>query len=44
MTGPTASRTSSRWLREAGFEQVEVHFKWAEAAVFGGAKPSEGEH
>jgi tRNA (cmo5U34)-methyltransferase len=25
-----------RWLREAGFEDVEVHFKWAEAAVFGG--------
>jgi SAM-dependent methyltransferase len=27
------------WLREAGFEQVEVHFKWAEAAIFGGMKP-----
>jgi tRNA (cmo5U34)-methyltransferase len=32
------------WLREAGFEQAEVHFKWAEAAVFGAAKPSGGEH
>jgi tRNA (cmo5U34)-methyltransferase len=28
-----------RWLREAGFEQVELHFKWAEGAVFGGIKP-----
>jgi tRNA (cmo5U34)-methyltransferase len=29
------------WLRDAGFEQVEVHFKWAEAAVYGGARPEE---
>jgi len=28
-----------RWLREAGFADAEVHFKWAEAAVFGGVKP-----
>jgi tRNA (cmo5U34)-methyltransferase len=28
------------WLREAGFAQVEVHFKWAEDAIFGGIKPS----
>jgi SAM-dependent methyltransferase len=28
-----------RWLHEAGFADVEVHFKWAEAAVFGGARP-----
>jgi len=27
------------WLREAGFEQVEVHFKWAEGAIFGAIKP-----
>lgn len=27
-----------RWLRSAGFEQVEAHFKWAEAAVFGGIR------
>ena len=27
------------WLRDAGFEQGEVHFKWAEAAVFGAVKP-----
>ena len=32
-----------RWLREAGFEHVEVHFKWAEAAIFGGARPGQGE-
>jgi SAM-dependent methyltransferase len=30
-----------RWLRDAGFEQVEVHFKWAEAAVYGGTRPVE---
>jgi SAM-dependent methyltransferase len=28
------------WLREAGFEDVELHFKWAEAAVFGATKPA----
>lgn len=27
------------WLREAGFDQVEVHFKWAEAAIYGGVRP-----
>lgn len=31
------------WLREAGFAQVEVHFKWAEAAIFGGSRPVKGE-
>jgi tRNA (cmo5U34)-methyltransferase len=30
------------WLRDAGFEQAEVHFKWAEAAVFGAVKPEKG--
>jgi tRNA (cmo5U34)-methyltransferase len=30
------------WLREAGFEQVEVNFKWAEAAIFGAVKPGGG--
>jgi tRNA (cmo5U34)-methyltransferase len=28
-----------RWLREAGFGDVQVHFKWAEAAIFGGVRP-----
>lgn len=27
-----------QWLRDAGFSDVEVHFKWAEAAVFGGVR------
>jgi tRNA (cmo5U34)-methyltransferase len=31
-----------QWLREAGFVQTEVHFKWAEAAIFGGIKPEKG--
>ncbi len=29
------------WLRQAGFQAAEVHFKWAEAAVFGALKPTE---
>ncbi len=29
-----------RWLREAGFQQCEAHFKWAEGAVFGGVRPA----
>ncbi len=32
-----------RWLRDAGFQHVDVHFKWAEAAVFGGVKPQEAQ-
>jgi len=31
-----------RWLREAGFTETEIHFKWAEAAVFGGRRPAQG--
>jgi tRNA (cmo5U34)-methyltransferase len=31
-----------QWLREAGFVDVAIHFKWAEAAIFGGVKPSGG--
>jgi ubiquinone/menaquinone biosynthesis C-methylase UbiE len=27
------------WLRQAGFEQADVYFKWLELAVFGGQKP-----
>jgi tRNA (cmo5U34)-methyltransferase len=28
-----------QWLRDAGFAEVETHFKWAEAVVFGAVKP-----
>jgi SAM-dependent methyltransferase len=38
---PDTVEDQLRWLREAGFEQVEVHFKWAEAAVYGGAKAAQ---
>jgi SAM-dependent methyltransferase len=38
---PDTVEDQLRWLRDAGFEQVEVHFKWAEAAVYGGARPAE---
>lgn len=36
---PDTLEDQLRWLREAGFAEVEVHFKWAEAAVFGGTRP-----
>lgn len=29
-----------QWLREAGFADVEVHFKWAEGTIFGGIRPA----
>jgi len=32
-----------RWLRDAGFQHVDAHFKWAEAAVFGGVKHVKGD-
>jgi len=38
---PDTVEDQLRWLRDAGFEQVEVHFKWAEAAVYGGVSPAE---
>ncbi len=37
---PDTVEDQLRWLRDAGFEQVEVHFKWAEAAIFGGMRPA----
>jgi tRNA (cmo5U34)-methyltransferase len=40
---PDTVEDQLRWLRDAGFEQVEVHFKWAEAAIYGGARPAERE-
>ena len=41
---PDHAEDQLEWLREAGFEDVELHFKWAEAAIFGGVKPTEGGH
>jgi tRNA (cmo5U34)-methyltransferase len=35
---PDTVEDQLRWLRDAGFQHVEVHFKWAEAAVYGGAR------
>ena len=40
---PDTVEDQLRWLREAGFEQVEVHFKWAEAAIYGGSRPAKGD-
>jgi tRNA (cmo5U34)-methyltransferase len=36
---PDTVEDQLRWLRDAGFSQAEVHFKWAEAAIFGGVRP-----
>ncbi len=36
---PDTVEDQLRWLRDAGFADVELHFKWAEAAVFGGVRP-----
>jgi tRNA (cmo5U34)-methyltransferase len=36
---PDSAPDQLQWLREAGYEAVELHFKWAEGAVFGGIKP-----
>jgi ubiquinone/menaquinone biosynthesis C-methylase UbiE len=37
---PDSAEDQLRWLRDAGFEAAEVHFKWAEATVFGAVKPA----
>jgi tRNA (cmo5U34)-methyltransferase len=37
---PDSVEDQVRWLRDAGFVDVEVHFKWAEAAIFGGVRPA----
>jgi tRNA (cmo5U34)-methyltransferase len=37
---PDSVEDQLRWLRDAGFKQAEVHFKWAEAAILGAIKPS----
>jgi tRNA (cmo5U34)-methyltransferase len=36
---PDTVEDQLQWLREAGFAQAEVHFKWAEAAIYGGTRP-----
>jgi tRNA (cmo5U34)-methyltransferase len=40
---PDLAQAQVEWLREAGFEQAEVQFKWAEAAVMAGFKPDKEE-
>ncbi len=37
---PDSAESQLRWLGEAGFADVELHFKWAEGAIFGAVKPS----
>ena len=36
---PDTAENQVLWLADAGFSGAELHFKWAEAAVFGGCKP-----
>ncbi len=40
---PDLAEAQVQWLREAGFEQAEVQFKWAEAAVIAGFRPGREE-
>jgi tRNA (cmo5U34)-methyltransferase len=37
---PDTAENQVQWLRDAGFEHAEIHFKWGEAAVYGGVRPS----
>ena len=39
---PDSAFDQLAWLREAGFADVELHFKWAEGAIFGATKPQKG--
>jgi tRNA (cmo5U34)-methyltransferase len=39
---PNSAEEQVQWLRDAGYEQAELYFKWAEAAVFGAVKPLGG--
>jgi ubiquinone/menaquinone biosynthesis C-methylase UbiE len=39
---PDRAEDQVQWLREAGFDGAELHFKWAEAAIFGAVKPGAG--
>jgi tRNA (cmo5U34)-methyltransferase len=39
---PDSAAEQLLWLTEAGFVDVELHFKWAEGAIFGATKPREG--
>ncbi len=41
---PDSVEDQVQWLRDAGFTEGEVHFKWAESAVFGAMKPIGGSH
>jgi tRNA (cmo5U34)-methyltransferase len=36
---PDSAASQLQWLGEAGFAWVELHFKWAEGAIFGAVKP-----
>jgi tRNA (cmo5U34)-methyltransferase len=36
---PDPAEDQLAWLREAGFQDADVQFKWAEGAIFGATKP-----
>jgi tRNA (cmo5U34)-methyltransferase len=39
---PDRAEDQVQWLHDAGFVGAQVHFKWAEAAIFGAVKPGGG--
>jgi ubiquinone/menaquinone biosynthesis C-methylase UbiE len=39
---PDSAPEQLQWLREAGFIDVDVHFKWAEGVIFGATRPVQG--
>lgn len=39
---PASLRSQLDWLRDAGFTQVDCHWKWLELSLFGGMKPALG--
>jgi SAM-dependent methyltransferase len=41
---PDLAQVQVEWMKQAGFEQAEVQFKWAEAAVMAGFRPDREEH
>jgi tRNA (cmo5U34)-methyltransferase len=36
---PDSAEDQVTWLAAAGFDEAEIHFKWGEVALYGGARP-----
>jgi hypothetical protein len=37
---PDSAGDQLAWLAAAGFTDAEIHFKWGEVALYGGARPA----